>query len=421
MSNPTRGRRVKAEPMNRQFHYHSKLCPHGRGITPNPECDFQYQYEHFLPGGFCTDAHRHTHDGRKCSCGFGHYHEERCERDHGVIGSLGSGRLYLGARYWSMLDGFHDTADPHFVPKFLALADGPLRQLHDAGLDPGEVFDLCLSVAPRDWILQISRTEIEGGRRILTKLFEWFRLVEPRLRQVVLSVSIPEQASTADHPNKSETRRPLIPADLAAMLEVVKEVREDAGRSTSQMASSDKLDRSGREIALPPFRIDASLLASLHIIEQQLQVLSEWQMRPEGKPRKPLENTFIRKFAEMARSKAGGPLDGIARALFEVTFGRSIDLTTYTRRRAELEASTASRGARGRARELLEEALANGPRLLSELLRLASEKTISRNTLYRAAEELQIEGQDSPGKTHRWSLPTRRRPTSPTRRDPKRK
>ena len=69
----------------------------------------------------------------------------------------------------------------------------------------------------------------------------------------------------------------------------------------------------------------------------------------------------------------------------------------------------------------LEEALANGPRLLSELLRLASEKTISRNTLYSAAEELQIEGQDSPGKTYRWSLPTERRPTHPTRRDPKRK
>jgi hypothetical protein len=73
----------------------------------------------------------------------------------------------------------------------------------------------------------------------------------------------------------------------------------------------------------------------------------------------------------------------------------------------------------GRAREFLEEALASGPRLLSELLRQAREKMISRNTLYRAAVVLQIEGQGSP--THRWSLPTKRLLTSPTRREPKRK
>jgi hypothetical protein len=329
--------------------------------------------------------------------------------------------LYLGSGDWSLSDKFHDTADKHFLPKFLALAEGPLRQLHDAGLDSGKVFDLCLSVAPRDWTPEISRTEIEGGRRLLDKFFEWIRSVGQRLPQVQLSVSIPDEASTTDRPKNIEIRRPLAHADLVAMLEVIQEVREGDRHSTSQVESSEKTEKSGREISLPPFRIDDSLLGSLDTFEQQLEVLSEWLKRPEGKPRKPLENTFIRKFAEMARSKAGAPLDGIARALFEVTFGRSIDLTSYTRRRSELEATASNRGALGRARELLKEALADGPRLPSELLNLAREKTISRNSLYRAAEELQIKPEGTPGKTYRWSLPTERRPTHPTRRDPKRK
>jgi hypothetical protein len=399
--------------MNGEYHYHPKLCSHRVGISPNPECVFQYKYEHFVP--LCQQAHQHAHQGKECSCTFGHYHEERCERDHGVIASLGNGRLYLGARYWSLRDGFHDTADKHFVPKFLALADGPLRQLHDAGLDPGKVFDLCLSVAPRDWTPELSRTDIEGGRRLLKKLREWIRLVGPRLLEIQLSVSIPDEASTTDLLKNNEVRRPLAHEDLAAMLEVIKEVHEDDGRLTSQIESSDKLERLGREISLPPFR------ESLRTFEQQLEVFLEWLKRAEGKPRKPPENTFIRKFAGMARAKAGRPLDSIGTALFEVTFGRSIDLTSYTRRKAELEAPGSSRGALGRARELLKETLANGPRPLTELLSLAREKTISRNTLYRAAEELQIERKRTPDKTLCWLLPTERRPTSSTRRDPKRK
>jgi hypothetical protein len=150
--------------MNGDYHYHPKLCSHRDGITPTPECVFQNQYEHFVP--ICNQVHHHTHDGKECLCEFGHNHEERCGRDHGVIAWLGIVRLYLGARYWSLSDKFHDTADKHFLPKFLALAKGPLRQLHDAGLDPGKVFDLCLSVAPRDWTPEISRAEIEGGRRL---------------------------------------------------------------------------------------------------------------------------------------------------------------------------------------------------------------------------------------------------------------
>jgi hypothetical protein len=205
------------------------------------------------------------------------------------------------------------------------------------------------------------------------------------------------------------------------MLAVIKEVREDDGRSTSQVESSDKLENSGREIPLPPFSIDVSLLRSLDTFAQQLQVLSEWLKRPEGKPRKPLENTFIRRFAKMARSRAGGPLDAIACELFKVTFGRSIDVRSYTRRRAELEATPASRGALGKARELLKETLANGARPPSELLRLARAKMISRNSLHRAAEELQIKPKGTPGKTYRWSLPTERRLIHPTGRDPKRK
>jgi len=393
--------------MNGEYHYHPKLCSHRVGISPDPECVFQCEYEHFVP--LCQQAHQHTHQGEECSCTFGHYHEERCERDHGVIASLGIGLLCLGSRSWSLLDKFHDTADKHFVPKFLALADGALKQLHDAGLDPGKVFDLCLSVAPRDWSPEISRTEIVDGRRLLKKFLEWIRLVGPRLPPVQLSVLIPDEASTTDGPEKSGIGPSLTPADLAAMLDVIGEVREDE-RSTSQIESSDKLERSGREIALPPLRIDASLLLSLDTLEQQLRVFSEWLRRLEGKPREVAENTLIRNFGEMARTKAGKPLDGIGRVLFEVTFGKSIELGTYTRRRSELEAPAGSRGALGRAHELLQEALVNGPRLLNELLSLARERRIGRNTLYRAAQDLQIEYQGSSDDTYRWSLPTRRPP-----------
>jgi hypothetical protein len=132
------------------------------------------------------------------------------------------------------------------------------------------------------------------------------------------------------------------------MLEVIKDVRDD-GRSTLQIESSDKLEGPGRAIHLPPFRIDPALLVSIDVLEQQLQVLSEWLTRREGKPRDLAENTLIRNFAEMTRTKTGRPLDSIGSALFEVTFGRSIDLTSYTRRRAELEATASSRGAHGQS------------------------------------------------------------------------
>ena len=61
-----------------KFHYHTELCPLQHRLGVPSKCGFDF--DHFLEADFCKKAHHHTHDGKLCTCYFGHYHEAMRQR-----------------------------------------------------------------------------------------------------------------------------------------------------------------------------------------------------------------------------------------------------------------------------------------------------------------------------------------------------
>lgn len=389
---------------NTKFHLHVALCPlaHRRGAPS--ECGFDF--DHFLDADLCRHTHPHTHDGRPCSCTFGHNHEVRCARDHGVANSRNVGGVYLGQRCWTLRNNALDPLDKDFLLKFVAVTPSVLRPLYDLGIDPAEVYSLCLETAPRqnDWPASRAK-RIKAGRRLLPTTIEWLRTTA----NAVPPEAIPPDRISVDIPGPGESmvaKRgvPLPSAAFDEMLATIRENRADKATTTKYKREPWAPPRPQiRSISLPPFGIDPALADALEALEQQLEVISAIRWRSRGAPRDELETSFIRGFTRLARQRTKRPLDALAADLFRMVFSRKLDVEAYTKRRIELETPPSRRGALNRTLDFLKRELAAGPQRVSDLESRAKAQELSRTTLFRAASKLEVERATADGAAY-WSL-----------------
>jgi transposase len=369
-----------------KFHFHTKLCPLQHRLGVPSKCGFDF--DHFLEADFCKKAHHHTHDGKLCTCSFGHYHEVPCDKDHGVAASRNAARVYLGARSWSLANSSLDPADKNFLIKFVSHAPGLLRDLYDLRIDPAEAYSLCLKTAPvQDEWGALRNKDFEVGRELLLKAITWLRTTATAIPPHAISVLMPGPGERV----VTKPGVPLNPALFREMLAAIRETRTDKDATTINERLPLPPEEQIRSINLAAFRVDRSLILHLEALTQQLEVISEVRRRSRGAPREQFETSFIRGFTRLARQKEGRPLDGLGAELFEFVFSRRIDVESYTKRRSEIEAPSKRRGALGRAMDFLKRELAAGRQPVSKLVSRAHVPDVSRSTLFRAARELGLE------------------------------
>jgi hypothetical protein len=254
---------------------------------------------------------------------------------------------------------------------------------------------------------------LETGLGLVGKTIRWLAEAAAQLPPFCIQAAVPVEGGGHVQAAKNE---PLKEGDFSELIDTLKAVREEriadfyhANQPYEQGADSKKV------ITLPPVDVP-SLKNRLERFQQWLEAVLERTRRERGAQPSESENAFMRAFAQLARQKAGRPFDQIAVQFFEVTFGRSIDVGTYTRRRTEREAPTGRKGALGRAEKFLAEKLETGPVEISKLIAAAGDAGISRTTLFRAVQQLGVEPVRLNGKwAWRRSPIAKRRATSTKR------
>lgn len=245
-----------------------------------------------------------------------------------------------------------ELADKAIVTKFFALAAGPLRELAEHGVDPLDLLLLALNCAPKRGDLRAAdrsrkKGNLQTGRDDLASVDVQDRIAEAIKHSNAAATALRRLPPITlwlapEAPRSGNTSQPHESADLA---DVLGDGGQPLDRSDPNKAGAFPVDvdNAGRAKALAD---------DLDNFAARLSTANHHLKRTGGRPVEQAENSFILGFADLVHGsmrddpqKAAEPprwFDRQASQIFEVVFGRCVDIADYMKTRQRLMKSRAT-------------------------------------------------------------------------------